>query len=209
MKSYVIIDNGHGEDTAGKCSPDGRYCEWEWTRQAARRLMIELKGRGMHTQLLVPEEYDVDLRARCRRANEIYRYHPEAVLVSLHSNASGDGLVWGTPSGWSAWVAPEASRAARRLAGLLFVEASARKLLGNRHTPLCGYWERRLYLCRNTLCPTVLTENMFHDNRADVDFLMSEAGLDAIVQLHADALEKYYVSFGPVLADGVAPGAHD
>jgi len=192
MKSYVIIDNGHGEDTAGKCSPDGRYCEWKWTRLAARRLMTELKGRGIRAQLLVPEDHDVDLASRCRRANEIFRYHPEAVLVSLHSNASGDGSAWGSASGWSAWVAPGASGAARRLAALLHLEAGRRLLCGNRHTPACGYWERRLYLCCNTSCPTVLTENMFHDNRRDVDFLISEEGLDAIVQLHADAIEKYY-----------------
>lgn len=192
MKSYVIIDNGHGEDTAGKCSPDGRYLEWEWTRKAARRLMTELKGRGIGCRLLVPEDHDVDLPTRCRRANEIYRSHSEAVLVSLHSNASGDGTTWGEACGWSAWVAPGASRASRRLAGMLFLEASHRKLCGNRHTPTAGFWERRLYICRNTLCPAVLTENMFHDNRADVEFLLSEEGLDAIVQLHADAIEKYY-----------------
>lgn len=192
MKTYVIIDNGHGDDTAGKCSPDGRYHEWEWTRMAARRLMLELKGRGMTTQLLVPEDHDVDLRTRCRRANEIYRYSPEAVLLSLHSNASGDGTAWGDASGWSAWVAPGASRASRRLAGLLSLEASRRNLFGNRHTPAVGYWERGLYICRNTLCPTVLTENMFHDHRGNVDFLLSDEGLDEIVQLHADAIERYY-----------------
>ena len=38
MNAYVIIDNGHGVNTAGKSSPDGRYQEWAWTRRAARAL---------------------------------------------------------------------------------------------------------------------------------------------------------------------------
>lgn len=112
--------------------------------------------------------------------------------MSLHSNASGSGTQWGTASGWSAWVAPKASVAARRLAALLTGEAAKKGLLGNRATPPCGYWTANLAICRDTRCPAVVTENMFHDNRADVDFLLSEAGLQTIVRLHADAICAYY-----------------
>ena len=31
----ILIDNGHGYDTKGKCSPDGLFREYRWTRQAA------------------------------------------------------------------------------------------------------------------------------------------------------------------------------
>ena len=35
----ILIDNGHGENTPGKCSPDGRLKEWAYTREIADRVM--------------------------------------------------------------------------------------------------------------------------------------------------------------------------
>ena len=37
----------------------------------------------------------------------------------------------------------------------------------------------------------VLTENLFQDNKADVDFLLSDQGRQAIVNLHLKAIEDY------------------
>ncbi|MBQ0116167.1 MAG: hypothetical protein KBT10_09925 [Bacteroidales bacterium] len=45
-------------------------------------------------------------------------------------------------------------------------------------------------LC-DTVCPAVLTENFFQDNRADVDWLLSPEGRAAIVSLHVDSLMLY------------------
>ena len=39
----VILDNGHGRDTAGKRSPDGRLREYAYTREMARRIAQDLK----------------------------------------------------------------------------------------------------------------------------------------------------------------------
>ena len=33
----VLVDNGHGENTPGKRSPDGRLREWSYTREIERR----------------------------------------------------------------------------------------------------------------------------------------------------------------------------
>ena len=46
-------------------------------------------------------------------------------------------------------------------------------------------------MCRDTNCPAVLTENLFQDNRQDVDFLLSDAGRAAIVQLHFVGILNY------------------
>lgn len=192
MKPHVIIDNGHGSDTAGKCSPDRLLQEWKWTRAAARRLAAMLNEKGIGTDILVPEESDISLRERCRRANAIYRGNRSSVLVSLHSNASGDGSSWGTASGWSAFVAPAASENSQRLARLLYESAVKRNLLGDRYTPPEGFHRANLAICRDSLCPAVLTENMFHDNRADAGFLLSEEGISTIAELHEEALCRYF-----------------
>lgn len=187
----VIVDNGHGVGTAGKRSPDGRHREYRWCRDIARSIVTRLREAGFDAVLLVPEESDVPLAERCRRAATLAQGR-RAVLVSVHNNASGCGAEWGSASGWSVFVAPEASAASRRLAALLFGRAKEAGLLGNRMTPPCGYWTANLAVCRRTPCPAVLTENMFQDNRADVAFLESAEGRETIVALHVAAIKEYF-----------------
>jgi len=51
--------------------------------------------------------------------------------------------------------------------------------------------ESGFYILKYTKCPAVLTENLFQDNRTDVDFLLSEAGKRAIVDLHVNGIINY------------------
>ena len=53
--NFVIVDNGHGRETAGKRSPDGRLREWEWTRLMAREIRQRLLLRDVACALLVPK----------------------------------------------------------------------------------------------------------------------------------------------------------
>lgn len=69
----VILDNGHGRDTAGKRSPDGRLREYAYTREMARRIAQDLKRQGIDVSLLVPEDTDVPLKERVERATEFMR----------------------------------------------------------------------------------------------------------------------------------------
>lgn len=46
----VLIDNGHGVETPGKRSPDGRLREYAWTREVAQRIVGELRRRGIDGQ---------------------------------------------------------------------------------------------------------------------------------------------------------------
>lgn len=40
----ILIDAGHGINTPGKKSPDGRLKEYEWARDIAQRLEANLKS---------------------------------------------------------------------------------------------------------------------------------------------------------------------
>ena len=40
-------------------------------------------------------------------------------------------------------------------------------------------------------CPAVLTENLFMDNKEECEYLLSEEGKQAIVNLHVDGILKY------------------
>ena len=57
----ILIDNGHGSNTPGKCSPDGRLREYSYTREIAGRVVFELRKLGIDAELVVKEEIDVPL----------------------------------------------------------------------------------------------------------------------------------------------------
>ena len=62
----IFIDNGHGIDTPGKRSPDGKFREYLYNRIVARRVTAKLQALGYDAELLVPEDNDVSLKERCR-----------------------------------------------------------------------------------------------------------------------------------------------
>lgn len=188
----ILIDNGHGRETAGKRSPDGRLMEWKYTREIAQAVRDELTAKGYDVVLLTPEDTDVTLNARVKRANEIVRRDKGgALLVSIHCNASGSDGEWHTPNGWSAHVALNASANSKRLARCFSASARGARIRVRTPDPHTDYWAQNLAICRDTLCPAVLTENLFQDNRADVDFLLSEAGRKAIIRLHVEGIINY------------------
>lgn len=189
----ILVDNGHGVDTPGKCSPDGRLHEWTWSRDMARRIVEGLRAEGFDARLLVSEEHDLALSQRVNRVNAVCRLHGAAnvVLVSVHNNAAGGDGGWHEARGFLPFVSPNASAASRRLAAILYQRASRAGLLGNRAPCPAGYVEQNLYLCRHTLCPAVLTENLFQDNRLNVAYLLSESGRRALCALHVEAIKTY------------------
>lgn len=69
----VLIDNGHGENTPGKRSPDGRLMEWAYSREIADMVVVGLRKLGIDAERIVKEDTDVPLSERCRRANVIYK----------------------------------------------------------------------------------------------------------------------------------------
>ena len=51
--------------------------------------------------------------------------------------------------------------------------------------------EKDFYLLRHTSCPAVLTENLFMDNHADCDFLISPEGQQSLIDLHVDGINSF------------------
>ena len=191
-KFKVILDAGHGKDTAGKRSPDGRLLEYAYAREIAVRLERELKARGYDAQRIVPEENDISLKERCNRANRIYAATgKKAILVSIHCNAADADGKWHDARGWSAYVSRNASKKSKELACRLIDAAETQGLKVRRYSQDEPYWTQNLAICRDTNCPAVLTENLFQDNREDVDYLLSEKGKQTIVELHVQGIMAY------------------
>lgn len=195
----ILIDNGHGADTPGKCSPDGKHREFAFSREIAGMTVQELVARGYDARLLVPETSDIPLAERARRANLICERHGagNVILISVHSNASGNGQ-WMQAGGWSAYTSKGKTRA-DALASCLYAEAEKNFAGHNIRTDYSDGdpdWEEGFYILRKTRCPAVLTENFFHDNREDIAFITSEAGKRAIVKTHVDGIVNYLTQHG-------------
>lgn len=209
----VLIDNGHGSDTPGKCSPDQRLKEYAKSREIARKLRALLGCLGIDARLLVEEDNDIRLDERCRRANAYCdKYGKENVLlISIHCNAAGADGNWKSAGGWCVYTSPGKTKADDLATEIWNAAYERLKEYRERFTvlqsqgaydakqkPIRADWndgdpdyEARFYILVHTKCPAVLTESLFQDNKADCDFLLSEDGTNAIVELHATGIMNY------------------
>lgn len=188
----ILLDAGHGSDTAGKRSPDGRLREYAYAREIALRVENSLKSKGYDVERIVPEETDVPLSERVARANKIYQANgKQAFLVSIHCNAAGNGSAWMAARGWAVYIDPTASQNSKRLATAIANAAEDAGLKVRKETNAHNYWVSSLYICKHTNCPAVLTENLFQDNKEDVEFLLSEEGKQVITDLHVNGIINY------------------
>ena len=192
----ILIDNGHGIDTAGKRSPDGRLREYKYAREIAAEVVKRLKTMDYNAQQLVTEENDISLGTRCKRVNDICKHFgaSNVLVVSVHCNAAGADGKWHDARGWQACVSLNASAKSKQLASYLFDAAQAEGLKMRSPKPGQKWWAQNLAICRDTNCPAVLTENLFQDNLADVEYLLSDEGREAIVNLHVNGIINYIKS---------------
>ena len=192
----ILTDNGHGQETAGKRSPDGRLREYKYAREIAAEVVKRLKAQGYNAQQLVTEENDISLGTRCKRVNDICKHFgaSNVLVVSIHCNAAGADGKWHDARGWQACVSLNASAKSKQLASYLFDAAQVEGLKMRSPKPGQKWWAQNLAICRDTLCPAVLTENLFQDNLADMEYLLSDEGRKAIVNLHVNGIINYIKS---------------
>ena len=192
----ILADPGHGIDTAGKRSPDGRLREYKYAREIAAEVVKRLKSMDYNAQQLVTEENDISLGTRCKRVNDICKHFgaSNVLVVSVHCNAAGADGKWHDARGWQACVSLNASAKSKQLASYLFDAAQAQELKMRSPKPGQKWWAQNLAICRDTNCPAVLTENLFQDNLSDVEFLLSDKGREAIVNLHVNGIINYIKS---------------
>ena len=192
----ILTDPGHGENTAGKRSPDGRLLEWKYSREIAAEVVKRLKTMDYNAKQLVTEENDISLGTRCKRVNDICKHFgaSNVLVVSVHCNAAGADGKWHDARGWQACVSLNASAKSKQLASYLFDAAQAQGLKMRSPKPGQKWWAQNLAICRDTNCPAVLTENLFQDNLADVEYLLSDEGREAIVNLHVNGIINYIKS---------------
>ena len=193
----IILDPGHGINTPGKRSPDGSLLEYKYCREIQNLVCDKLESLGYTVVNTVLTDEDMSLSKRCKIANnfcDIYG-NKNCLLVSIHCNAAGFGNKWMNASGWSVYISNNSSSNSKKLAECLFNSAQKLGLKTRQPEHNKKYWTQNLAMCRDTKCPAVLTENLFQDNKKDVEFLLSEKGKETIVNLHVEGITNYINQF--------------
>ena len=191
----ILIDNGHGQETAGKRSPDGRLLEWSYNREIARRVVAALQSEHFYASLLVPEDEDISLAERCKRVNRVCSElgRRNVCLISIHVNAAGRGDNWYNATGWCCYTS-KGQTEGDKLANCLCT-AALQILPGHRmrfdYSDGDPDQEANFTILHKTACAACLTENGFMDCKESLEFLLTDEGKQAIVDLHVQGIKEY------------------
>jgi N-acetylmuramoyl-L-alanine amidase len=169
------LDNGHGINTPGKRSPvwdDGsQFFEWEFNRDIVARVANFCSKRGLQYHILVPEHRDIPLRARIKRANDIYMKNRNSVLISVHA----DAYELNVGHGFSIYTSPEDDKS-DRIANMFFPfyveefpEHRARMDLSDGDAD----FEQPFAILEKVKCPAILLENFFYTHEVESKLLMT------------------------------------
>ena len=219
-KFHIILGTAHLGTTPGKCSPDKKFREPIWSREIIERIKKELEELGWQVHVDIPSldppkgvgstywktEQSRELQWRVNYVNSLCRkYGPaECLYLSVHVNGAGNGGQWLSARGWSAYTTKGRTKS-DMFAECLYQEADIQLKdyidnfpKGGKQRPIREDktdgdrdLESDFYVIKKTACPAVLTENLFQDNKEDVDFLTSEKGKEALVKLHVNGILKF------------------
>jgi len=194
-----LLDNGHGGvinnvyQTPGKRSPiwdDGsQLFEGEFNRAIVNGLAELLHRHGIPYVKIAPEDRDVSLAERVRRAN-VYSSIP-SLFVSIHANAGGG-------SGCEFFTSPGQTKADEFAD--LFAESFKWEFpydtLRADYSDGDADKEEHFYVLTKTSMPAILTENFFMDNEGECkNHLMSFTGRHRIISYHFRALLQIHENF--------------
>ncbi len=191
----ILIDPGHGIDTPGKRSPDGKFLEYLWNRQIADLLLDRFMIMGIDASLVVTETNDISLSTRVQRVNKMCSKvgASNVILLSIHSNAAGDGSKWMSAQGWSCYTSKGETKSdviAECLYDAFETEFSDRKIRKDMSDGDMD-WEENFYVLAKSKCPAVLLENFFYDNRDECAWLLKDETKERI----ADTIVKGIVQY--------------
>lgn len=207
-KLYVFLTPGHTKYTPGKYSPDKSLYEWKYNRIIVGMIEKELDNLGIRHWNSHPEEGWVDSRhttdskdlvLRVQRINnkyaEVKKEGRTAIMLSVHVNAAGNGVVWKNATGWSAWTT-KGQNNSDKLADCLYDTAEQilkplNKKIRTDKTDGDRDYESNFYVIKNSNCVSVLTENFFMDCKSDCQWLLSDEGKNAITKIHIEGIKKY------------------
>lgn len=177
----IMIDAGHGYETAGKRSPDGMR-EYEFNRDVAKVMKLELeKYKGVTVYFAHEDNRDVPLNERTAQANRLQ----VDVYFSIHANALAGKI--GNHGGIETYVYLSKPKEAYALAKK--VQSALVKATGMRDR---GVKLADLHVLRKTNMTAILAEHGFMDSLSDLPRLKSSSFRTLCGKTNAIAVAQFY-----------------
>lgn len=197
MGKTVILDAGHGGMIGGEYqTPGKRSPEWEkgilyegmFNRWVVNRIIERLDRARVPYYHVSPEYYDVNLYTRAKRANDFYAIDKDVWLLSIHANAGGGGGI----EGFTTRGITGSDELADIVLRNLEIDFDGKQKMrydwgdGDRDK------EENFYILRKPICPAVLVECGFMDNKTDYEKLWDEAYLSKLVDSFTRSIKEIY-----------------
>lgn len=204
MNKYLyILDNGHGGlinnvyQTAGKRSPkfdDGSVLyEGVNNRDNVKRIMEALKKLGIPCIDIVNSNKDISLAKRVEDANKL-AVTRKCIYISIHSDATGDGINWHPASGISVYTSKGQTKS-DIFASIVIDELEDQ--FGNTvkwrkdTTDKDEDKEENFYVLANTTMPAILIEGGFHTNKEEAKRMLTEEWKNSFVEAVVNSIQKW------------------
>lgn len=192
MRNFkLLLDNGHSGLLNGVYTTPGKRKEWEdftfyegvWNREVVAKLIKLCESNAIEVVNIVPEQEDIELPERTRRANEI----GGDLFLSIHSNGFDDE----NANGYETWIYRKASKASIEYAKIIHENYLQVNDLKDRGIKKSGF-----YVIKHTKMPAVLVECGFYTNRKECMYLIEEQDkvvegiFNGILEIRANYLDK-------------------
>jgi len=164
MMKRIIVDAGHGPNTAGKRSPDGMLREFTFNEAVAIKLRKLLSVEGFKVIFSHDNARDVPLSERISLANKL---NVDA-FVSIHANAYG--TTWNDANGIETFTSLHPSETSLKMA--ICVQQSLFLMTGGKNR---GIKKGDFAVLRETEMPAILVECGFMTNKKEAHLLKSPA----------------------------------
>lgn len=195
---YIVIDCGHSKKTAGKRSPDGKFLEYKQNRILGKLIGDRLTQLGIEWCFTydLEDDNDLGLSKRGAVANEKCKVYgaSNVLFISLHYNAFGDGLSFNNTKGFSIWTT-KGNTVSDKYSEVFFKTAQeilipmGRKVIKDISDG-DGDYEQNFTVIYVTKCPSVLFEFGFYTNKEEMEWLMTEEGLNTCANIVIEGIKK-------------------
>ncbi len=172
----ILVDAGHGGSDGG--SPGAPYNEADLNLILAQKLQSRLESLGATVIMTRTADTSLDSNVRIQK---FLNAEPD-LMISIHRNAATTT----NPNGFGSYYFNAFSKSAAQ--HVLNATKNAALYNNSAWTALKFHY---FYMCRYTVCPTVLTENGFMTNSAEYQNLVK----DEYNEKCADALTKGIISY--------------
>lgn len=222
MNKVVIFGTAHLDHPwiPGKCSPDGSFKEAVFSRELVNDLVPIMQSYGFISLVdypgLVPDGVNIkhypndwkaqqkaELNFRVKKVNEVCKQYGKdnVIYVSLHNNASGNGSEWRGVRGWEIYTSPGKTKS--DILATNIWNAAGNYLNPDDfvdYTNVRSDWsdgdpdkEANFFVLTKTKCPAVLIENLFMDNREDLELLQGIFGKYLLERIIIEGILNYWL----------------